>query len=90
MAEAEVSVVMAIPAIWDGAPCPGAQDTAPGSRGTAGGPQPNAAPGPSGDAAPLGILPVNTGRVFLNPPKIVWECGSPCKPQGWGGWGSQG
>lgn len=37
---------------------------------------------PCGAAAPLGLLPVNAGRIFLNPPKIVWECGSPCKPQG--------
>lgn len=42
---------------------------------------------------PLGLLPLNAGRVFLNSPEIVWECGSPCKPRGWrkyGAWGALG
>lgn len=93
VAEAEVRVVMAIAAVWDGAERPGPQDPAPGPapRGAEGGPGSGlggeSSSGPCGAAAPLGLLPVSAARIFLNPPKIVWECGSPCEPQGWGEWG---
>lgn len=97
VAEAEVTVVMAIAAVWDGAQCPRPQDAAPeqpqrvSGGGHSQGWGAKAAPWFCGTTTPLGLVPANAGRIFLDPPKIVWECGSPCKPQGWGGrggWGS--